>query len=210
MLLPVITKIVNMSLDTATVPKSLKIATVSPLLKKPDADHNQFANFRPVSNLSLVSKINEKSVAVQLTDYITKHHLGEMFQSAYKVFHSTETALVKVQNDILRAVDTNNSIVLLLLDLSAAFDTVDHSILLSRLEQRFGVKGKVIQWIKSYLMDREQFVQIENCKSTLRKLVHGVPQGSVLRRLLYVLYTSPIADITKSCGLQYHLYADDT
>lgn len=92
----------------------------------------------------------------------------------------------------------------------AAFDTVDHSILLSRLEQRFGVKGKVIQWIKSYLMDREQFVQIENCKSTLRKLVHGVLQGSVFGRLLYVLYTSPIADITKNCDLQYHLYADDT
>lgn len=101
-------------------------------------------------------------MAVQLTDYTTKHHLGEMFQSAYKVFHSTKTALVKVQNDILRAVDANHSIILLLLVLSAAFDTVDHSILLSRLEQRFGVKGKVIQWIKSYLMDREQFVQIEN------------------------------------------------
>lgn len=121
-----------------------------------------------------------------------------MFQSAYKVFHSTETALVKVQNDILRAVDTNHSIILLLLVLSAAFDTVDHSILLSRLEQRFGVKGKVIQWIKSYLMDREQFVQIENCKSTLRKLVHGVLQGSVFGRLLYVLYTSPIADILRA------------
>ena len=161
-LLPVITKIVNMSLDTATVPKSLKTATVFPLLKKPNADHSQFANFRPVSNLSLVSKITEKSVVVHLPDYITKHHLGEMFQSAYKVFHSTETALVKVQNDILRAVDTNHSIVLLLLDLSAAFDTVDHSLLLSRLEQRFGVKGKVIQWIKSYLINREQFVQIEN------------------------------------------------
>lgn len=118
-------------------------------------------------------------MAVQLTDYTTKHHLGETFQSAYKVFHSTETALVKVQNDILRAVDTNHSIILLLLVLSAAFDTVDHSILLSRLEQRFGLKGKVIQWIKSYLMDREQFVQIENSKSTIRKMVHGVPQGPI-------------------------------
>ena len=161
-LLPTITRIVNMSLSTATMPNSLKTAVLSPLLKKPGADHNQFSNFRPVSNLRLISKIIEKDVAVQLTNYIVNHQLAEMFQSAYKVFHSTETALVKVQNDILCAVDSNKSTVLLLLDLSAAFDTVDHSILLSRLSHRFGVKGRVIAWIASYLKDRGQFVQIEN------------------------------------------------
>lgn len=209
-LLPTIGKIVNMSLSTATMVKSLKTAVVSPCLKKPDADHNQFSNFRPVSNLSLISKIIEKAVAVQLTNYIVNHHMDEMFQSAYKVFHSTETALVKVHNDILRAVDNNDSVVLLLLDLSAAFDTVDHSILLSRLALRFGVDGQVIAWIESYLKDREQFVQIENTKSSVRQLLRGVPQGSVLGPLLYVLYTSPIADIIKSYGLHYHLYADDS
>lgn len=102
--------------------------------------------------------------------------------------------MAKVHN-ILLAADNNDSVVLLLLDLSAAFDTVDHSILLSRLALRFGVDGQVIAWIESYLKDREQFVQIENTKASVCQLLRGVAQGSVLGPLLYVLYTSPIADI---------------
>ena len=99
---------------------------------------------------------------------------------------------------------------LLLLNLSAAFDTVDHSILLSRLALRFGVNGQVIAWIEAYLKDREQFVQNENTMSSIRQLLRGVPQGSVLGPLLYVLCTAPIADIIKSSDLHYHLYADDS
>ena len=95
-----------------------------------------------------------------------------------------ETALVKVHDDVLRAVDNNNSVVLLLLDLSAAFDTVDHSILLSRLALRLGVNGQVIAWIEAYLKDREQFVQNENTKSSISQMLRGVSQGSVLGPLL--------------------------
>ena len=98
---------------------------------------------------------------------------------------------------------------LLLLNLPAAFDTVDHSILLSKLALRFGVNGQVIAWIEAYLKDREQFVQNENTKSSISQLLRGVPQGSVLGPLLYVLCTAPIADIIKSYDLHYHLYADD-
>ena len=145
----------------------------------------------------------EKAAVVQLTDHVKIHHLDEMFQSAYKVSHSTETALLKEQNYILRAVDDNKSVILLLLDLSAAFDTVDHSILLSRLSHRFGVRGNALAWFESYLTSRKQFVQVEDCKSSQ-------PQGSVLGPLLYLLYTSPIADIIKLHNLQYNLYADDT
>ena len=118
-----------------------------------------------------------------------------MFQSAYKTYHSTETALIKVQNDILCAMDNNKFVLLLLPDLSAAFDTVDHAMLLSRLSSRFGVKGTVLAWFKSYLASRKQYVQVEGCKSTLRYLKRGVPQGSILAPLLYLLYTVPIADI---------------
>ena len=100
--------------------KSLKTAVVSPRLKKHDANHNQFSNFRPVSEPSFISKISEQAVAVQLTNYIVDYHMDEMFQSAYKVFYLTETAMVKIQNDVLRAVDNKDSIVLLLIDLSAA------------------------------------------------------------------------------------------
>ena len=99
---------------------------------------------------------------------------------------------------------------LLLLDLSAAFDTVDHSTLLLRLRPRFGVKGSALAWFESYLASRKYYVQVEGYKSSLRSLDSGVPQGSVLGPLLYVLYTSPVADIIKSHDLQYHFYADDT
>ena len=159
----------------------------------------------PISNLTLVSKIIEKAVAEQLNDHVKTFHLDEMYQSAFKVLHSTETALLKVQNDILGAVDDNKSVILLLLNLSSAFDMVDHLILLSRLSQRFGIKGNVLAWFDSYLKSHEQFVQIEDCYSSQRCLAHGVPQGSVLGPLLYLLYTSPIADIINLHSLQYHL-----
>ena len=122
-----------MSLKNGVMPYALKVAVLKPLLKKQDADFEQLQNFRPISNLTFVSKLIEKAVALQLNDHILRHHLDETFQSAYKAFHSTETALVRVHNDILTAIDNNNTVILLLLDLSAAFDTVDHSILLSRL-----------------------------------------------------------------------------
>ena len=156
-LLPSITKFVNLSLSTDRMPNALKVATLSPSL---------FSNFRPISNLTLVSKIIEKAVAEQLTDHVKTHHLDQKYQSAFKVLHSTETALLKVQNDILRAVNDNKSVILLLLDLSSAFDTVDHLILLSRLSHRFGIKGNALAWFDSYLKSRKQFVQIEDCQSS--------------------------------------------
>ena len=137
-----------------------------------------------LSNLTLISKIIEKAVAEQLTDHVKTYHLDVMYQSAFKVLHSTETALLKVQNDILRAVDDNKSVILLLLDLSSAFDTVDHLILLSRLSHRFGVKGNALALFDSHLKSRKQFVQIEDCQSSQCCLAHGVPQGSVLGPLL--------------------------
>ena len=124
-------------------------------------------------------------------------------------FSIRQAALVKVQNNTLRAVDENKSVILLLLDLSAAFDTVDHSILLSRLSHRFGIKETVLTWFKSYLTSRKQFVQVQGSKSTQRSLKCGVPQGSILGPLLYVLYSAPIADIIRRHNLQYHIFADN-
>ena len=179
------------------MPNVLKVAILSPALKKSDADFEQFQNFRAISNLKVVLNPVEKAVVIQLTDHVMAHHLDETFQSAYKNFHSTETALVRVQNDILCAIDNNKSVILLLLDLSAAFDTVDHSILLSRFGDRFGVNGTAVAWFESYLTSRTQFVRVNDGRSTQRSLERGVSQGSVLGPLLYLLYTSPIADIIK-------------
>ena len=208
--LPTITKIVNMSLFSGVMPEAPNVADLLPALKKPGADYKQFSNFRPISNLKMVSQVIEKAAAVQLISHVTTHLLDERFQSAYKLYHSTETALVRVQNDILRAIDSKQSVILLLLDLSAAFDTVNHSILLSRLSHRFDVRGTALLWFESYLKSRKYYVQVEGSRSSRRTMKCGVPQGSVLGPLLYLLYTAPIADIVKAHYLQYHFYADDT
>ena len=137
-------------------------------------------------------------------------NLSKVFQSAYKKGHSKESALVRVHNDILRAIDNGGCVILLLLDLSAAFDTVDQAILLSRLRDRFGVSGTALVWFQSYLSDGSQFVSIDGKWSSRRGLSCGIPQGSVLGPLLYLLYTSPLGDICRKHGLSFHLYADDT
>ena len=116
-------------------------------------------------------------------------------QSAYRDTHSTETALIKVQNDILSALDAGSSAILLMLDLSAAFDTIDHDILLSRLCNVYGITGNALDWFRSYLTGRIQRVVIENAVSGDQELGFGVPQGSVLGPKIYCMYTKPVSDI---------------
>ena len=167
-------------------------------------------HYRPVSNLSFISKLTERVVSKQLLSHVESCNLEIVYQSAYKQFHSTETALLKVQSDILNALDGNSVSLLVLLDLSAAFDTVDIGILLQRLENRFRVSGNVLKWLQSYLENRRQSVMIESSQSESVLLKCGVPQGSVLGPLLFTLYTAPLGDISDMYHLKYHLYADDT
>jgi exonuclease III len=209
-LAPIICKIINSSLTEGHVPEVLKVANITPLLKKPGFNTEVLKNFRPVSNLSFVSKLLEKVVAKQLDDHLTTSCHNERFQSAYKKHHSTETAIVKVQADISLALDRGSIAVLVLLDMSAAFDTVSHKILLDRMNTNFGVGGKVLTWFESYLSNRKQQVVINGSKSGGLQLRCGVPQGSVLGPKLFSMYTSPLGRIIENHGFQYHIYADDT
>ena len=154
LLLPIILKILNLSLESGHFPSSLKTAVLSPLLKKANLDHEVLANYRPISNLKVISKIIEKVVAVRLQKYLEANQLNEPLQSAYKPFHSCETVLVRVHNDILVAIDKRHCVMLLLLDLSAAFNTVDHDILLTRLQSKYSISGIALEWFRSYLTNR--------------------------------------------------------
>ena len=209
-LLPSITAIINASLSSATVPKSFKKAAVTPLLKKATLDPELLGNYRPVSNLSFVSKILEKVVSHRLHTHKANEELSEPFQSAYRAGHSTETAVLRVQNDILEAIDSGKCVFLVLLDLSAAFDTVSHDILLDRLSSQFGVSGSALAWIRSYLTDRSQSVLVSGSYSDPAHLKYGVPQGSVLGPGLFSDYSSPVAALIRKFGIMAHCYADDT
>ena len=144
------TSIINDSLRSGVFPSIYKSAIVTPLLKKPSLDPNDLKNYRPVSNLSFMSKILEKLVVSQLMSHLNRHNLFSSFQSAYRSGHSAETALLKVVNDLLLAMDDGKLSVLVLLDLSAAFDTIDHDILLHCLQHVFGIHGTELSWFRSH------------------------------------------------------------
>jgi exonuclease III len=209
-LLPIITKIVNMSLAEGVMPCSLKKALVVPLLKKLNLLPELLKHYRPVSNLAYLSKIIERVVANRLRGHMDVNHLHELFQSAYKALHSCETALIRVHNDVMQAVDRGQCVMLILLDLSAAFDTVDHERLLQVLSQRIGLQGTALKWFKSYLSERIQSVIINGTESDIWNILFGVPQGSVLGPILFIIYTSPLGDILRHHGITFHCYADDT
>ena len=153
-----------------------KTAVVKPLLKKPSLERI-VSNYRPMSNLPFVSKIIEKCVVKELSTHMSENNLGELYQSAYKAAHSTETVMIKILDDIYRSLDTNRLVFVSLLDLSAAFDTVDHRILLKRLDSLLGVRGAVLEWCASYLSDRRVKVAINAAYSTPKLLECSVSQG---------------------------------
>ena len=196
-------------MQEGTVPKSLKHALVTPILKKDGMDPNILSNFRPVSNLACLAKILEKAINNQLDGYLTANKLYDPLQSAYRKQCSTETALVKVKNDIMVHLDQGSRVALLLLDMSAAFDTLDHTTLLNRFNKEFGIRGKPLNWFESYFSERTQSVVIRGVKSEPVPLSQGVPQGSVIGPKAYTMYTKSLGDIIEHHGLQYHIYADD-
>ena len=207
---PIIMFIVNNSLTTGVFPTALKTALVRPVIKDENGDVNSYKNYRPISNLPFLSKVIEKSVQRQLDKHLKFFNLHAEHQSGYRSNHSCETATLTIYNDLLCLSDVKNKVVLLLLDLSAAFDTVNHQTLLSKLRAKYGFSGVVLNWFKSYLNDRSFTVTINKSRSSRCFLRIGVPQGSILGPILFILYTKELNLIGQSYGFSIHLYADDT
>ena len=168
-----------------------------------------FKNFRPVSNLPYVSKLTEKAVIVQWNYHTESNELLPEKASTYRRDHSTETALVKVQSDMFAAMDNQHVTLLVMLDLSAAFDSVNHEMLLNTMASRFGISGTILDWVRSYLDGRKQRVIVHNAMSEEMYLNCGVPQGSCLGPVLFVIYTSSLYDVIGQRLPNFLGYADD-
>jgi len=197
-------------MQTGIFPAILKQARVLPKLKKLTLDPDTASSYRPISNLSYLSKLIERVVARRFTVHISNSHLLPVQQSAYRAFHSTETAVLSVHNDLVRAIDIGQVSLLVLLDLSAAFDTVDHSILLKVLSDRFSVVESAFNWFQSYLSGRTQSFIFAGQQTSSFPVNCSVPQGSVLGPLEFTAYTEDITMVIDRHDTRSHLYADDT
>ncbi len=174
---PDIKIIMNSSLASGVVPANFKHAVVQPFIKKPELDTSGLSNFRPISKLPFLSKILEKVILLQLQSFLDIHGILAVFQSGFKALHSTESA---VFNNLLLATVSGDSAILMLLDLTAAFGTVDHSILISHLQHCVGIEGNALEWFRSYLSNRNFSVSLDDSPC-------GVSQGSILGPILFSL-----------------------
>ena len=206
----ILAKICNTSFHEGLFPENLKLAMVQPRLKKITLDPDDLNSYRPISNLTFLSKIVERVAADRLRRHIESQQLFPVRQSAYRPHYSTETAVTAVHDEIIKSIDAGNVCAIVLLDLSAAFDTVDHQILLQIMNRRFGVAGRALDWCQSYLCQRSQTFCINGQQSGPFPVDCSVPQGSVLGPLEFIGYTEDLADLINSHRLSHHLYADDT
>ena len=200
-----LTLLINQVLNTGTFPDKLKIAKVIPIFKK--GDPSLFENYRPISLLPAISKVVEKIIALQLSSYFEKNKLLFDNQYGFRPKHSTEHAALELIDRITNKMDTNEIPLNIFLDLSKAFDTIDHSILLNKLKY-YGLKGSTLNLFQSYLSNRKQYTEIEDTTSTILPIQVGVPQGSILGPILFIIYVNDLPQCSNK--FDFIMYADDT
>jgi hypothetical protein len=208
-LAPILSLMCNASMRSGKFPDLHKHAVVYPRLKKPSLDADDLNSYRPISNLSFVSKLVERVTARRFVDHAEQNKLFPVKQSAYRRNHNTETAVVNLMNDIICSIDDGKVVPLVLLDLSAAFDTVDHDILLEVLQNRFSVNDIALSWFRSYLTDRTQSINVNGFQSARSAVTCSVPQGSVLGAIEFICYTEDVVAVFVRNSVDHHLYADD-
>ena len=200
-----LTLLINQVLNTRTFPDKLKIAKVIPIFKK--GDPSLFENYRPISLLPAISKVIEKIIALQLSSYFEKNKLLFDNQYGFRPKHSTEHAALELIYRIINKMDTNEIPLNIFIDLSKAFDTIDHTILLNKLKY-YGLKGSTLNLFQSYLNNRKQYTEIEDTTSTILPIHVGVPQGSILGPILFIIYVNDLPQCSNK--FDFIMYADDT
>ena len=202
---PVLKSIINKSFESALFPDNLKIAKVVPIFK--DGQKTNCSNYRPISILPVISKIFEKCAHKQLYDFFQLHNILVREQYGFRSGKSTTNAIVNFLNYLYQHLDKRYHIFSIFLDFSKAFDCVNHTILISKL-RHYGVRGLALEWIISYLTNRQQYVVVGDAASSMVPIKTGVPQGSILGPLLFLIYINDLAKVTNF--FKFILYADDS
>ena len=197
--------ILNLSIDTNTYPRYWKIAKINPIYK--NGSPSEPSNYRPISILPVLSKTLERAIHTQLMDYLEKHNLISSHQFGYRKNRSTNNAAKILVDDIREMVDKRQLVGAVFIDFSKAFDTLSHVMLLEKLSS-YGIKDGELLWFTDYLFCRQQFVQIDGCCTVPNQVFAGVPQGSILGPLLFILYFNDVVD--QLCQCKILMYADDT
>src|SRR6218665_660335 len=210
-IVPFLLYLFNRSLSEGFLPSSQKCSIIFPALKQSPLDPSLCRNYRPITNLSILSKTLVRLVSLQLLSYLEQSGFLPSIQSRFRAHHSTETALLSLLSDIYTAMDNSHGTLIALFDASSAFDMVDNEIILQRLETSFGLSGFPLNWFRSYLSDRSQMVVTDggDTRSSWVPVQFGVPRGSVLGHLLYTLFTADISHLFAKHSDSDHLYADD-